>query len=94
MTEGIVKFYSIKKHFGFIIGDDGKDYFVHSSSLGQGVFVEEGDKVTFDIFEDETGLKAQNVNKLGEADSQPTEETPQEEPVESQSEKSVEQEKE
>ena len=31
--KGKVKFFNHEKEFGFIIGDDGKDYFVHKSGL-------------------------------------------------------------
>jgi len=30
---GTVKFFSIEKHYGFIVGDDGLDYFVHLNDL-------------------------------------------------------------
>ncbi|MCD6274500.1 MAG: cold-shock protein [Candidatus Aenigmarchaeota archaeon] len=41
MIEGTVKFFNTLKNFGFITGDDGKEYLVHSSGL------KEGDKVSF-----------------------------------------------
>jgi CspA family cold shock protein len=63
MVTGTVKFFNEKKHFGFIHGDDGKDYFVHSSGLNPGVNIAEGDKVTFDIAETERGPKAEKVQK-------------------------------
>ncbi|MBI2152058.1 cold-shock protein, partial [Candidatus Woesearchaeota archaeon] len=34
--EGKVKFFNRVKGFGFITGDDGKDYFVHHTGLNQG----------------------------------------------------------
>ena len=49
--------------FGFIAGDDGKDYFVHATGLKPNVTIDEGDKVSFDVIEGEKGPKADNVEK-------------------------------
>lgn len=62
--EGIVKFFNRKKGFGFISGDDGKDYFVHFTALPKGVFLRDNDKVSFDGVEGDRGLKAENVQLL------------------------------
>ena len=62
--EGTVKFYNFVKRFGFISGDDGKDYFVHLSGIKPGVKINEGDRVKFDPEEGEKGLKAVNVDKI------------------------------
>ena len=62
--EGTVKFFNRKKGFGFISGDDGKDYFVHFSALPQGVFLRDNDKVSFNGVEGDRGLKAENVQLL------------------------------
>lgn len=51
------------KGFGFITGADGKDYFVHSSGLKEGVSVSEGDSVTFEIEQGDKGPKATKVSK-------------------------------
>jgi CspA family cold shock protein len=64
MATGTVKFYNVNKSFGFITGDDEKDYFVHSSGLKEGVIIREGDKVSFDIVEGDKGQKAENVEKV------------------------------
>lgn len=64
MPTGTVKFYNVNKSFGFITGDDEKDYFVHSSGLKEGVIINEGDKVSFDIVEGDKGQKAENVEKV------------------------------
>jgi len=64
MVEGTVKFFDRKKHFGFISQDGGADIFVHQSGLGQGVQIDEGDRVTFDIVEGDRGAKAENVEKM------------------------------
>jgi CspA family cold shock protein len=45
MVEGTVKFFNEMKQFGFIAGDDGKEYFVHVSGLKEGTKLREGDKL-------------------------------------------------
>ena len=64
MVEGTVKFFNSMKHFGFIAGNDGKEYFVHASGLKEGTSITEGDKVSFNVVEGEKGLKAEQVEKL------------------------------
>ncbi len=59
---GIVKFFNIGKGFGFIAGEDGNEYFVHTTGLNEGVQLNENDKVIFDIEEGERGPKAGNVS--------------------------------
>jgi cold shock protein len=64
MTEGTVKFFNEAKHFGFVTAEDGKEYFVHASSLKAGVVIKEGDKVSFDVVQGDRGPKADNIQKL------------------------------
>ena len=59
--KGTVKFFNEKKGFGFLAGEDGKEYFVHKSALGEGVALNENDAVTFDVEEGDRGPKAVNV---------------------------------
>ena len=63
MVNGTVKFFNRVKSFGFIAGDDGKDYFVHVTGLKPGVTIDEGDKVSFEVIEGEKGPKADKVDK-------------------------------
>ena len=65
------------KGFGFIAGEDGKEYFVHQSGLKEGAVINENDAVTFDIEEGDRGPKAANVAK-----DSPPEDTPEEKPEE------------
>ncbi len=61
MQEGKVKFFNQNKNYGFVAGDDGKDYFVHSSGIAQGIYLKEGDKVSFEVVDGERGPKADKV---------------------------------
>jgi len=59
--KGKVKFFNVMKGFGFIAGDDGKEYFVHKTGLVPGTLLRENDTVTFNPAEGEKGPKAENV---------------------------------
>jgi CspA family cold shock protein len=59
--KGKVKFYNKDKHFGFILDDSGKDYFVHESGLTE--MIGNDDQVEFDVEEGDKGLRAINVKK-------------------------------
>lgn len=61
--KGKVKFFNQEKEFGFIIGDDGKDYFVHKTGLEDGVTIDENDAVEFTSEQGDKGLKAVKVTK-------------------------------
>ena len=65
MPEGVVKWFSDKKGYGFIEQEEGGDVFVHFSSIQGTGFrtLSEGEHVTFDIEKDDRGLKATNVVK-------------------------------
>ena len=66
--KGKVKFFNRNKGFGFIAGEDGKEYFVHQTGLREGVILNENDSVTFDVEQGDRGLKAVNV-ELDNAES-------------------------
>jgi CspA family cold shock protein len=61
--KGTVKFFNAGKHFGFIAGDDGNEYFVHASGLKEGTEIRDNDTVEFDSEQGDRGLKAVNVVK-------------------------------
>jgi cold shock protein len=66
MPEGKVKWFDNAKGYGFIEQDDGKDLFVHFSSIqGEGFKrLAEGDRVSFDVVQGAKGPAAENVRKL------------------------------
>lgn len=66
MANGTVKWSNESKGFGFITTEDGRDVFVHYSSIQGNGFksLAEGDGVSFDTENGPKGLKAVNVIKL------------------------------
>ena len=66
-VEGAVKFYNSNKRFGYITGDDGKDYRVHESGLKEGVAIEANDRVSFKIVISYKGPEAVEVEKISES---------------------------
>jgi len=62
--KGKIKWYNARKGFGFILGEDGKDIFVHRSEIPDGVYLNEEDPVEYDTEDTEKGIQAKNVKKL------------------------------
>ena len=63
MANGVVKWFNVRKGFGFIEQEEGPDVFVHHTGIEGSGFksVNEGDKVTFEIEESPKGPCAVNV---------------------------------
>ena len=68
MLKGKVKWFNAEKGFGFIVGEDGKDIFVHFSVINQEGYkaLADGDTVTYEVKTTERGPQAANVSKVVE----------------------------
>ena len=68
---GLVKWFDPRKGFGFIVGPDGQDIFVHFTVIqGDGFRVlKDGSSVSYDAVKGEKGWKA---TRVGRADVQVT----------------------
>ena len=68
--QGKVKWFNQEKGFGFIVGSDAKEYFVHYTQIRAEGFktLEEGNLVNFEAIEIEKGLQAKNVLKINEVE--------------------------
>ena len=62
--KGKVKWYNFKKGYGFILGDDEKEYFVHFSGILNEEILKQDDIVTFEPTKTEKGVQAQKVQKV------------------------------
>jgi CspA family cold shock protein len=65
LAEGVVKWFSEKRGYGFIEQEEGPDIFVHYSSISSSGFktLAKGEQVSFDVEEGDRGPVAKNVNK-------------------------------
>lgn len=63
---GKVKWFNAEKGYGFIVGEDGKEVFVHFSAINDEGYktLDEGQAVSYDVVEGNRGLQAANVTKL------------------------------
>ena len=61
--DGTVKFFNTSRGFGFISGEDGKEYFVHVTGLKEGANITEGDSVSFKVVEGDRGARAEDVER-------------------------------
>jgi len=67
VAEGVVKWFSNEKGYGFIARDNEEDVFVHFSAIQSDGYksLTEGQKVEFDITEGPKGKQASNVRIIG-----------------------------
>jgi CspA family cold shock protein len=62
---GRVKWYNIKKGYGFILGDDGNEVFVHKSDLSfWAVFLKKDEMISYNVEQTSQGLQAKQIRVL------------------------------
>jgi CspA family cold shock protein len=66
MATGTVKWFDSKKGFGFIVNSEGKDVFVHFSTIeGEGFrALKDGEQVEYEQTQGNKGLLATNVRRM------------------------------
>ena len=64
--QGEVKWFDPKKGYGFIVGPEGQDVFVHFSQImGDGFrSLKDGEQVEYDLSEGDKGLQAREVKRV------------------------------
>ena len=71
--DGKVKWFDPKKGYGFIVGPEGQDVFVHYSQIGGDGFksLKDGEEVEYELISSDKGWQAQGVaRKNVEADAE------------------------
>ncbi len=68
---GTVKWFDVKKGFGFLLNPDGKDVFVHYSAIEGDGFrsLKDGEKVEYSQEEGAKGLHATKVRRIAAANA-------------------------
>jgi len=69
MMKGTVKWFDDTKGYGFILTEDGTEYFVHWKSIvtksdKERKYLVNGEEVEFDTFQTDKGIQAINVIRL------------------------------
>ncbi len=64
-TQGKVKWFDPKKGYGFIIGPEGQDVFVHYSQIQGDGFrsLKDGEAVEYELIESDKGWQARTVQR-------------------------------
>jgi cold shock protein len=65
ITQGRVKWFDPKKGFGFIVGPEGQDVFVHFTQIKGDGFksLKDNEAVDYELIQGDKGWQARNVNK-------------------------------
>jgi CspA family cold shock protein len=66
MPKGTVKWFDVRKGYGFIVGPEGQDVFVHFSNVdGEGFrTLKDGETVDYELKDGDKGLYADNVARI------------------------------
>ena len=61
--KGTIKWYNTRKGYGFILGEGGKEIFLHKTAVPPELSLNEGDKVEYEVEDSDRGPKAINIKK-------------------------------
>ena len=61
MISGTIKVWKDEEGWGFIEGDDGKDYFLNIANVRRGQTIRANCQVSFDVFQGQRGSEAENI---------------------------------
>ena len=61
MITGTIKVWKDEEGWGFIEGDDGKDYFLNIANVRRGQTIRANCQVSFDVFQGQRGSEAENI---------------------------------
>ena len=84
LQRGQVKWFDSKKGYGFIVGPEGQDVFVHYTHIGGDGFrsLKDGETVDYEVVEGDKGLQARAVLRVAsEAESESESTRPEESSV-------------
>ena len=72
-TRGQVKWFDPKKGYGFILGPEGQDVFVHYSQIQGDGFrsLKDGESVDYELVESDKGWQARTVERVKEKTATP-----------------------
>ncbi|MEM1099114.1 MAG: cold shock domain-containing protein [Planctomycetota bacterium] len=75
---GSVKWFDPKKGYGFIVGPEGQDVFVHYSQIETDGFksLRDGEDVEYVICEGAKGFQAQGVRRVAQPEDKPKKKAP------------------
>lgn len=73
LTRGQVKWFDLKKGYGFILGPEGQDVFIHYTQIqGEGFrSLKDGEEVEYELVNSDKGWQAQNAQRITTADLVP-----------------------
>lgn len=72
MPTGQVKWFDPKKGFGFIVGPDGQDVFIHYTQINTDGFrsLKDGESVSYELVEGDKGWHATDCERVDSAEAQ------------------------